>query len=311
MANTRKYKNFIWHNQMIDGQLVNYIRVRIFKSVDTISSTGTMKLVDTDGNTIKVCPDSSLTHTSGYSYAIFSNNQKQPPHTKSPLCLHIKVYLADSFNVSSLDNKDFLGKSYVLEALCKKTEVDPTLPPLLRYFREKVGDNYYEEFYTILKASTQAYEFYKVEELFKSHKISDKYQALFWKEMYQAKEECFMRKNFKFRWKGLLDFHPKIATVNVKIHPKKNKIFLHMKDLVKTDGQISHNFVYDFSYAIVAKFIERQEDPETYHLDIKVYLTFDFNPKHLPEISDFWGEYLQEAIKKYLASPKKSPFRVR
>lgn len=116
-------------------------------------------------------------------------------------------------------------------------------------------------------------------------------------------------RNFKFRQKGLLGKHfpAPVATINVKIYQKNTRFFVHVDDLMYTDGHTRYDFVHDFSYAIVGKYVERTEDPGTYHLDIKVYLAFDFNPKRLPEISDFWGEYVREAIEIYLASPKASP----
>lgn len=115
-------------------------------------------------------------------------------------------------------------------------------------------------------------------------------------------------KNFKFRWTDLLETHPKTATVNVKIYQKNHRFFVHEEDLEVTDGRVWHGIVHDFTYVIVIKRIERRETaPRTYHLDIKVYLTFDFNPKHLPKISESWGEYVREAIEVYLHSPKILP----
>lgn len=115
-------------------------------------------------------------------------------------------------------------------------------------------------------------------------------------------------KRFKFRWKGLLENHYPFASVNVKIYQKNRRFFVHEEDLVVTDGYTWHSFVHDFSYVIVIKSIQRREaDPETHHLDIKVYLAFDFNPKHLPELTKFWGGYVREAIEIYLASPKTLP----
>lgn len=118
-------------------------------------------------------------------------------------------------------------------------------------------------------------------------------------------------KNFKFRWKGLLEKHFPFATVNVKIYQKNRRFFVHTEDIVDTDGKVHGDFVHNFSYVIVMKCIERRETretaPKTYHLDIKVYFAFDFNPEHLPKISDFWGEYLDKAVKEYLVSPKILP----
>lgn len=188
MANSKQtFSTILFYNQMIDGQFVASVRVRIFKSVKLIPSSSKMELVATDGNTTQKYPDSSLTHISKYHYVVLSSGicEEQSSHAEAPLYLRINVYLTDDFDVSMLDNKSFFGKFYVIKALQEKTELKPVLSPLLRYLQQKVGDNYYEKLYTLLKAFAHSYDFDKVEQLFKKYKITDKPQALFWKEMYE------------------------------------------------------------------------------------------------------------------------------
>lgn len=306
MANTiRNYKNFIWHDQVIDETLVNTVRVRIFKKIDSIISTNYEKVVATDGKTIQKSSHTFRRYTEDYSYVILSTGICKKEYYSDSYYLYVKVYLADNFDISSLRDVDFPEKSYVLEAL-KTGALKPDLSPFLSYLQTKNGFDY-EEIYQLLKSSAQSYNFNKVEELFKTYKIPEKYQAFFWKGMYREtakKEDWLMRKNFKFRWKGLLKEHYPVATVNVKIYPKKNKIFIHQEDLVTTDGYVESGIVNKFTYIIVTKAIRRPENPDTYHLDIKVYLTRDFNQKYLPQLCEFWGGYVREAIINYLYSPK-------
>lgn len=190
MENTaRNYEEFTWKNQIIDEKLVNFVRVRIFNPIDTVSSNGNKKLVVTDGNIIQKSSHSLLRYTSDYSYVILSTGIRERSTVtsdKSYLYLYITVYLRDSFDVSMWEDKDFLEKPFVLEALKEKLALvpKPNLTPLLKYIRLKGGADY-EEFYQNLRASAQEYDFDKVEELFENYKISFKYQALFWKEMYQ------------------------------------------------------------------------------------------------------------------------------
>lgn len=190
MANaTRNYQEFTWENQTINGQLVNFIRVRIFNPIDTVPSNGNKMLVVTDGDTVQRSPHSFLRYTSNYSYVILSSGIRERSSVtseKTHLYLHIKVYLTDDFDMSMWSDKDFLEKPFVLEALNT-----PTLPPPLDYLRKKVGDDY-EEVYQNLKSSAQAYDFDKVEELFEAYKIDYKYQSFFWRELYQelAKKEA-------------------------------------------------------------------------------------------------------------------------
>ena len=78
------------------------------------------------------------------------------------------------------------------EAETTASESEALLPPLLNYFRKKKVGADYEDFYHHLRDLTETFEFDKIEELFEAYKISSKYQALFWKEMYQeiAKKEA-------------------------------------------------------------------------------------------------------------------------
>lgn len=185
MANARNYKNFIWHNQTINDKLVNFVRVRIYKPVDTVVSNGHMKLVDTDGDTISKSTHSHLRHTSNYSYVILSSSiqEKSSIANCCHLYLHIKVYITDDFEISMLeDGKDFPEKAYILKALNGEKESEPKL---LDYLQEKVGPDDYGFLHHTLLVYAHLYKFDKIEELFKTYNIPAKYQALFWKERYE------------------------------------------------------------------------------------------------------------------------------
>lgn len=184
----KNYQNFVWYDQTVDNKPVNFVRVRIYKPLDAVKSDGNMQLAATDGNTFQKSRRSFLKYTSQYSYVVLSSGIKERGAIYSSnhpyLYLHIKVYLTDDFDLSSLNDVDFLGKSYVIEAIQGETAPEPSLPPLLNYFRKKVGNDY-EEFYFTLRNSAQSCHFNLVDQLFKSYNISAKYQALFWKEMFE------------------------------------------------------------------------------------------------------------------------------
>lgn len=185
MANAKNYTDSIWHNQTIDGQLVSSVRVRIFKPRDIITTYECYikrELVATDGIVVKRSHKGFALSVLNFSYAIFSSGicEKGKGNT---VCLQFKVYLNDDFDLSMLNNKDFVGKAYVIEAIQGGPSPEPVLPPLQTYLCKKMGFDY-EEIYHLLKTSAQNYDTDKVEQLFEDYKISSKYQTLFWKEMY-------------------------------------------------------------------------------------------------------------------------------
>ena len=192
--NTRNFKSFPSYNQIINGQLVNSVHVRIFNPLDTIVSNHYEELLATDGKTIKKRYNSNRKHISGYSFVVISSGIRERFPASSHY-LYIKVYLTDDFDIAKLDGENFLGKAYVVEAIRKYLcYEEPVLSPLQNYLRKKKVGAGYEDFYNHLKDLASTFEFDKVEELFEAYKISSKYQALFWKEMYQemAKKEALL-----------------------------------------------------------------------------------------------------------------------
>lgn len=193
--NTQNYKNFLWNNQMIDDTFVKSVRVRIFRPLEIVTSDFHYELIDTDGKVDKNTPRSFKKHISNYSYVLLSTGIREKSLI-SECCssyLYIKIYLTDNFDFSSLKNVNLVGKSYLLEALHQfqneSEDFELKLAPrpesnMLNYFKKKIETNY-EEVYALLKSSAQNYDIDKVEQLFKNYKISSKYQALFWKKMYQ------------------------------------------------------------------------------------------------------------------------------
>lgn len=185
MGVIRNYEDFTWNNQTIRGKFVNFVRVRIFKHANIITSDGSEDLVYTDSLAIKQSPLGYL-HISDHSVTIFSTgirNRAQVNLSKPSLYLHIKVCLANTFDISKLNDVNFLGKFYVMQAIQGKTTSEPFLSPLLSYFRKKIGSDY-EKIYHLLESAAQEYEIDTVEQLFKEYQISGNYQALFWKELY-------------------------------------------------------------------------------------------------------------------------------
>lgn len=184
MANNsiRNYEDSTWHNQIIDGISVFSVRVRIFQSRDPIKFY--QYLIDTDGDIFKKSRKGFTKFISNFSYAIFSTGIREKGKGNN-MCLDLTIYLGNNFHLSKLDNLTFLGKSYVIKALQGEVEPKSALPPLQNYFFKKIGSDY-EEIYALLKTSAQNYDIDKVEQIFEQYQISAKYQALFWKELYQA-----------------------------------------------------------------------------------------------------------------------------
>ncbi len=303
MANSiRTHQDFLYENQNLNGTFLDAVKVGIFKPLETVFSNNWEKVVATDGLTIQKSKHTSRKHTSDYTYVVLSSGICKDVY-RNFCSLKLKVYLTDDFDLSMLEKCDFLGKDYVIKSI--KTYFDiGFLPPFLNHLYKKAGDDYLI-LYHRLKNVALAYRLDKVEQLFKEYKISDRNQALFWKETYQETRQKKVRKNYKLRWKGLLQNQYPYATVNVKMSLKKETIFIHERDLVFTDGQVQNSFVYNFSYVLVRKSIKRQETPGTWHLDIKIYVRDFFDPKYLPKITAFWGEYVHEVINKYLPNLKK------
>lgn len=116
-----------------------------------------------------------------------------------------------------------------------------------------------------------------------------------------------MRKNTKIEWKNVT--HPYYKTITAKVCLKKHyhPIYIHVSNLLDTDGQVIGSHVKDFSYIIVQKAIQKPEKPGFYHSDIKIYVTEDF--KGFTE--ENWRKlcrattddyYINCAIKKYIYS---------
>lgn len=187
MANNsiRNYEDSTWHNQIIDGISVFSVRVRIFQPRDPIKFY--QYLIDTDGDIFKKSRKGFTKFISNFSYAIFSTGIREKGKGNN-MCLDLTIYLGNNFHLSKLDNLTFLGKSYVIKALQGKAEQKLALPPLQSYFFKKIGSDS-EEIYALLKTSVQNYDFDKVEQIFEQYQISAKYQALFWKEMYQETQK--------------------------------------------------------------------------------------------------------------------------
>ena len=159
---TRTYQSYFWYNQIIQGELVNSVRVRIFKALNKVASNNYEKVIATDGETIS---KRRYQYTSHYSYVVLSSD------IDKTLQLRVKVYLTDEFDLSLLENKDFLGKNYVVEAIKKYLTVG-RLSPMLNHFYEKIGDNY-RIFYNLLKNTASAYHIATVEQLFRDYQISN------------------------------------------------------------------------------------------------------------------------------------------
>ncbi len=183
MVNNLLYQKS-WKNQTIDGKLVNNVRVRIFKSPIDVISDNYEKVVATDGQTFQKSRHTSRKHTKNHSYVVLSTGLYEK--FSGNLHLYIKLYLTDNFTISCLKDADFLGKIYVVETIEKylNNEEDIPLSPLQNYLRKKVGNNYAELYSTLITAAQESH-FNLVQQLFKTYKISTKFQALFWKELYR------------------------------------------------------------------------------------------------------------------------------
>lgn len=195
MANNEKnYKNFLWNDQTINEKMVKSVSVRIFRPLEEVTATAYHQLVDTDGK--KRCK-SSKTHISDYTYVLLSTGicEKSLISSCHSFYLHIKLYITDNFSKSSLNDVEFVGKQFLLEALeqFESSCLDLTLhskpdPDLFNYFKKKLGDEA-TEFHLLLQESAQAERFNLIEKLFKNYGISAKYQALFWKELYRKEKK--------------------------------------------------------------------------------------------------------------------------
>lgn len=198
MANNKKnYRTFSWKNQLIDGKMIRSVTVRIFRPLPEVTSTGYSQLVDTDGKTIQKSSRSSKKHISDYSYVILSTGlfEKTHLHSENSFILFIKLYMTADFDISKIQNIDFLGKSYLLDAYQQlqndSLDLTPALksePDMIKYLKKKLGAEY-EEFCALLQTAVQSEHFNLVDKLFKNYSISNKYQALFWKELYMKEKK--------------------------------------------------------------------------------------------------------------------------
>ena len=119
MGIIRNYEDFTWHNQTIHEKLVNFVRVRVYRQANIITSNGSEDLVTTDAPAIRKSLKGYL-YISSHSFAIFSTgicNIAQVNLSKPFLYLHIKVCLTNAFDIAKLDTANFLEKPYVMEAL--------------------------------------------------------------------------------------------------------------------------------------------------------------------------------------------------
>ena len=196
MASMRYSKDFVWYNQMIGEIPVKKIRVRIFKAVDSVVSDYGYHVVATDGKTFQKKPHSSLLHTEDYSYVILSSEFRKRFSSFSDT-LYLRIYITDTFDISTLKRVKFDGKKFALKALKKvnfseksylleSLEDKPELYTFFKYFLTKL-DIEHEEIFQLLKSSAELCDFDKVEELFKTYTIQEKYKTLFWKGMYREK----------------------------------------------------------------------------------------------------------------------------
>lgn len=191
--NSQNYRTFTWENQLINLKPVQSVIVRIFRPLEEVTADNFYQLVDTDGIRVKKSHWSPKTYIRNYSYVILSTGMwEKQLYSKKFYTLCLKLYLTADFDPSMLQ-KEFLGKNYLLEAYNQLPDTDLVLTPppkpepdLLNYLKKKVG-NEAEELYLLLQESAQAQHFALIEKLFKNYGISDKYQAVFWKKMYQSK----------------------------------------------------------------------------------------------------------------------------
>lgn len=187
--NSQNYKNFCWYDQTIDERLIQCVRVRIFNALDTITCDGYQQLVATDGNHFTKSSRGFKSYVTGYSYAILSSGifRRTHIHSGDTFNLFIKLYVTNDFQVSMLDNLEFLGKSYLMEALSGiKMDWKQTVKPeksFSDYLKKKAGANS-GKLYQLLKVCAHNSEHDKIEQFFKDYEISEKYQVIFWKELY-------------------------------------------------------------------------------------------------------------------------------
>ncbi len=193
MANSKQnYRTFSWDYQLIDEKMIRSVMVRIFRPLPEVIATNYLQLVDTDGKTIQKSSRSLKKHISDYSYVILSTGlfEKTHLHSENSFILFIKLYMTSDFDISKIQNVKFPGKSYLLDAYQQLQNTDLSLTPasksepdMIKYFKKKVGAEY-ENFYSLLQESVQTEDFNLTDRLFKNNGISNKYQALFWKELY-------------------------------------------------------------------------------------------------------------------------------
>lgn len=190
--------SFQW--EIIDEQLtevyhwlpkVDRIKFQVFRKNNPVSipTDKESRILATDGQEVK-----GLFHIENFTFVILLKGirtDKQPyPSNKKYSYLYIEIYLSDDFSEFDKEVKnrfytissklcDFDYKSYVEKAI--QAEEIHQLSKRIK----KVGSND-DKIYELLKTSAQNYDIDKVEQIFEEYKISVKYQALFWKELYQT-----------------------------------------------------------------------------------------------------------------------------
>ncbi len=187
------FKNLLyqktWHREII-FDFATSVRVRIFKSPTDVISNMYEKAIATDGQTFFKSPHTYTRHTQNHSYVVLSTGLHERGSNSSLYYIFIKLYITNNFSVSTLKNADFFEKKYVIDAIQEylKGGLDekekPVLPPLLNYLQKKVGTDY-KKLYYHLKNLAYIDDIDTVDQQFKDYNISAKYQALFWKEMYE------------------------------------------------------------------------------------------------------------------------------
>ena len=187
MAYTKTYETFYWQNQTINEKLVNSVRVRIFKPHEVVAVDRDMQLVSTDGERFHTGPKSTKTSVHNYSHILLSTGIREKFHPySSTYILSIKLFITERFDISTLADKEFMEKPYVLEALRNfkgfQTGNQFSFSDCLA---EKIEPSRIALMHDLFTFHAQSCDFDKVEQLFKDYKITVRAQAIFWKEMYQ------------------------------------------------------------------------------------------------------------------------------
>lgn len=175
---------------------VNRIKFQIFRrnnpvSVSDIERNGELRILATDGQKTK---SYGLPQIEDFTFVVLLkgiHTRNYPyPSTKKYSFLYIEVFLSDNFTEfnKEIENDfysvkatltDFDYKSYVIEAIQAES-----IHQLSKRIKTVGSDD--DKIYDLVKTPAKTYNIAAVEQVFKDYQIPDKYQALFWKEMYQA-----------------------------------------------------------------------------------------------------------------------------